>query len=100
MEIKLVNYGDRGELFLKGRLDTNTASETEEVFNQMVERFDVLTLNMENLEYVSSAGLRILKRLHMAMVKKEGRLELVKVRPMVMEVLEMTGFAGILRIVG
>lgn len=99
MEIKLINHGDRGEILLIGRLDSSTADEADEVFGQLAERFDALTLNMEKLEYISSAGLRALKRVYMAMNKKGGSLELCKVRPMVMEVFEMTGFAGLLRIV-
>lgn len=99
MEMKLMNHGDHGEMLLIGRLDSVTAPEAEEVLMQMTERFDALTLNLENLEYISSAGLRVLKRIHMAMAKKQGKLELTKVRPMVMEVFEMTGFAGLLRIV-
>ena len=81
---------------LEGRLDTLTAPEAEEVFNQMAERFEKIVLNMAGMEYVSSAGLRTLKRLHMAMKKKNGSLVLTNVRKMVMEVFEMTGFAGLL----
>ena len=96
MNIKLINRGQEGELVLEGRLDTLTAPEAEEVFNQTAERFDKVILNMRDLEYVSSAGLRTLKRLHMAMKKKNGSLVLTNVRKMVMEVFEMTGFAGLL----
>ena len=97
MNIKLINRGQEGELVLEGRLDTLTAPEAEEVFNQMAERFKKIVLNMAGLEYVSSAGLRTLKRLHMAMKKKNGSLVLTNVRKMVMEVFEMTGFAGLLK---
>lgn len=97
MNIKLINRGQEGELVLEGRLDTLTAPEAEEVFNQMAERFEKIVLNMAGLEYVSSAGLRTLKRLHMAMKKKNGSLVLTNVRKMVMEVFEMTGFAGLLK---
>ena len=97
MNIKLINRGQEGELVLEGRLDTLTAPEAEEVFNQMAERFEKLVLNMAGMEYVSSAGLRTLKRLHMAMKKKNGSLVLTNVRKMVMEVFEMTGFAGLLK---
>ena len=97
MNIKLINRGQEGELVLEGRLDTLTAPEAEEVFNQTAERFDKVILNMRDLEYVSSAGLRTLKRLHMAMKKKNGNLVLTNVRKMVMEVFEMTGFAGLLK---
>lgn len=99
MEIKLINHGETGELLLIGRLDSTTVGDTEAIFNQVSERFTNLTLNMEQLEYISSAGLRVLKRLHMTMHKKGGSLELTKVKPMVMEVFEMTGFSGLLRIV-
>ena len=97
MNIKLINRGQEGELVLEGRLDTLTAPEAEEVFNQTAERFDKVILNMRDLEYVSSAGLRTLKRLHMAMKKKNGSLVLTNVRKMGMEVFEMTGFAGLLK---
>ena len=97
MNIKLINRGQEGELVLEGRLDTLTAPEAEEVFNQMAERFEKIVLNMAGMEYVSSAGLRTLKRLHMAMKKKNGSLALTNVRKMVMEVFEMTGFAGLLK---
>ena len=96
MNIKLINRGQEGELVLEGRLDTLTAPGAEEVFNQMAERFEKIVLNMAGMEYVSSAGLRTLKRLHMAMKKKNGSLVLTNVRKMVMEVFEMTGFAGLL----
>ena len=96
MNLKLINRGQEGELVLEGRLDTLTAPEAEEVFNQMAERFEKIVLNMAGVEYVSSAGLRTLKRLHMAMKKKNGSLVLTNVRKMVMEVFEMTGFAGLL----
>ena len=97
MNIKLINRGQEGELVLEGRLDTLTAPEAEEVFNQMAERFEKIVRNMAGMEYVSSAGLRTLKRLHMAMKKKNGSLVLTNVRKMVMEVFEMTGFAGLLK---
>lgn len=96
MNIKLINRETEGELLLEGRLDSSTSPEAEDVFLQMAERFDVVILNMGQLEYVSSAGLRIIKVLHMAMRKKQGKLILKNVNKMVMEVFEMTGFAGLL----
>jgi anti-sigma B factor antagonist len=98
MNIKLINRGQEGELLLEGRLDSVTSPEAEEIFTQTAERFDKIILNMTDLEYVSSAGLRTLKRLYMTMQKKGGSLTLTGVRKMVMEVFEMTGFAGFLTI--
>ena len=99
MTIKLINRGTEGELLLEGRLDAVSSPEAEEIFLQMAERFETLVLNMEGIQYISSAGLRVLKKTYMAAVKKNGALELSHVNKMVMEVLEMTGFAGLLKIV-
>ena len=97
MTIRLIRRGNRGELVLIGRLDSLTAQETEDIFMQQAERFDDIVLNMEQMEYISSAGLRVLKKLHMAIRQKNGTLTLKNVNKMVMEVFEMTGFAGLFR---
>ena len=97
MDIKLINRGTEGELILIGRLDANSAPEAEEIFKEMIERFDTIVLNMEQLDYISSAGLRVIKIIHMGMKKKNGELVLTKVQKMVMEVFEMVGFAGLLK---
>ena len=97
MDIKLINRGATGELIFAGRLDANSAPEAEEIVKQMIERFDTIVLNMEQLDYISSAGLRVIKILHMGMKKKNGELILTKVQKMVMEVFEMVGFAGLLK---
>lgn len=99
MNIKLINRGTEGELLLEGHLDSGTSPEAEAVFAQVAERFDRVVLNLAQLEYISSAGLRVLKRLHMDMKKKGGDLVLKNVRDMVMEVFEMTGFSGLLTFV-
>ena len=98
MTIKLINRDTEGELLLEGRLDSAAAQDTAEIFQSQAERFDRLILNMARLEYVSSAGLRIIKLLHMQMRRKDGELIVKNVNSMVMEVFEMTGFAGLLRI--
>lgn len=98
MKIKLVNRGTEGELLLDGRLDSVTSQEAEKIFMDVADRFDNLILNMADLRYVSSAGLRVIKLLHMKMRKKNGELTLTNVNKMVMEVFEMTGFAGLLKI--
>ena len=97
MDIKLINRGATGELIFVGRLDANSAPEAEEIVKQMIERFDTIVLNMEQLDYISSAGLRVIKIIHMGMKKKNGELILTKVQKMVMEVIERVGFAGLLK---
>lgn len=97
MEINLVSRENEGELILSGRLDANSAPEAEPIFREVAERFDRVVLNMEQLDYISSAGLRVIKILHMAMKKKDGELVLSNVNKMVMEVFELVGFAGLLK---
>lgn len=99
MVIKLVKRETEGELIIEGRLDSNSAPEAEEIFTQVGERFEKVVLNMEKLEYTSSAGLRIIKNLQVQMNKKQGELVLKNVNKMVMEVFEMTGFAGFLKFI-
>ncbi|MBR3059607.1 MAG: STAS domain-containing protein [Oscillospiraceae bacterium] len=99
LNLNLINRGAQGELLLSGRLDSTTAVEAEQVFDSLTERFTDLILNMEELEYISSAGLRILKRCYMAMRRKGGTLKLKNVNKMVMEVFEVTGFAGLLQFI-
>jgi len=98
MTIKLINRGTTGELILEGRLDTTTSPEADNVFAEMTTRFDKVVLNMAKLDYVSSAGLRVLKRFHIGMQKKGGELVLTNVNKMVTEVFEMTGFIGLLKL--
>lgn len=99
LNLNLINRGTEGELVLIGRLDSNTSVEAEKVVMDLTERFDELILNMQDLDYISSAGLRILKKAYMAMRRKGGSLKLKNVNKMVMEVFEVTGFAGLLQFI-
>ena len=99
MHIKLINRGTEGEVMLEGRLDTNTSPEAEKVLLGLTERFDKLTLNFSDLTYISSAGLRVMKRLYSAMAPKNGEIVLKNVNKMVMEVFEMTGFVSLFRFI-
>lgn len=98
MDVKLVNRGEDGELLLSGDLDTKTAKDAEALFLQMADRFTNLTLNMKDLQYVSSAGLRSIRNLYMKLTRKGGKLMVTNVNENVMEVFEMTGLAGLLNI--
>ena len=91
----MIKSENKCELLIDGRLDTTTANEAEQIFMTAAGLYDTVVLNMEKMEYISSAGLRALKRLHITMKKKEGDMILKNVNHMVMEVFEMTGFAGL-----
>lgn len=98
MDVKLVDRGTDGELLMSGDLDTRTSRDADALFDQMADRFTNITLNMKELEYVSSAGLRAIRNLYIKLNQKGGKLTITNVNENVMEVFEMTGLAGLLNI--
>lgn len=99
LNIDLVKQGNEGELMMIGELDVNTAPSAENIMLEAVNRFDRVILNMERVTYVSSAGLRAMKRANIQMRRKGGTLVLKSVTKPVMEVLELTGFAVVFKII-
>ena len=85
------------EIALEGRLDTMTAPELEVELNKSLGGADSLVLDFSKLDYISSAGLRVLLTAHKAMVAKGG-MKICNVNEVVQEVFEVTGFADILTI--
>lgn len=94
--IKNVN-GSTLNIALEGRLDTITAPELERALKGSLESATALVLDFSRLEYISSAGLRVLLSAHKAMSKKGG-MKVTHVNEVVAEVFEVTGFADILTI--
>ena len=78
-----------------GRLDTITAPALDKTINEELGDTKNLILDMKNLEYISSAGLRVLLGAQKKM-QKIGSMKVVNVCEEVMDVFEMTGFADIL----
>ena len=85
------------EIALEGRLDTMTAPELEAELNKSLGGADSLALDFGKLDYISSAGLRVLLTAHKAMAAKGG-MKITNVNEIVQEVFEVTGFADILTI--
>ena len=84
-------------LTVSGRLDTTTAPELEKVLDEVLENAKDLVFNLENLEYISSAGLRVILKAQKAMNTK-GSMKLTGVNDNIMEVFDITGFLDILTI--
>ena len=80
-----------------GRLDTTTAPELEEALQKELGDIETLTIDFQDLEYISSAGLRVLLSTQKVMQKKGG-LKVVGVNETIMEIFEVTGFSEILTI--
>ena len=85
------------KICLEGRLDTMTAPELEAELNQVMGTVNELVFDFDKLEYISSAGLRVLLSAHKAMSKKGG-MKVTHVNEIVQEVFDVTGFSDILTI--
>lgn len=84
-------------LTLEGRLDTTTSSQLEAELKQSIDGITTLVIDMEALEYISSAGLRVLLAAQKVM-NKRGEMILRHVGEVIMDVFEITGFVDILTI--
>ena len=83
---------------LEGRLDTTTAPELEAELKAALPGVVSLTIDMSKLEYISSAGLRVLLSAQKIM-NKQGEMKITGVNDVIMEIFEVTGFSDILNIV-
>ena len=97
MTIEIKRNADETVIELAGRLDTTTASALDKTINTDIEGTNKLILDFKGLEYISSAGLRVLLGAQKKM-QKSGSMKVINVCEAVMEVFEMTGFADILTI--
>ena len=88
-----------GALMVKvsGRLDTATAPQLDDELKGSIEGVEQLVLDLGDLEYISSAGLRVLLSAQKTM-NKQGTMEVTGVNDVVMEIFEVTGFKEILTI--
>ncbi|MEG1380654.1 MAG: STAS domain-containing protein [Ruthenibacterium sp.] len=97
MDIQKTQNGDTLTLKLEGRLDTTTAPQLEAELKQSIAGTKTLQLDFAKLEYLSSAGLRVLLSAQKVM-NKQGKMIVQHVNGEVMEVFEVTGFSDILNI--
>ena len=95
--IKYTVDGDTMFIELKGHIDSANAPAVEKEINEAIDReaMDKLVLDAQDLEHISSAGLRVLLQVG---TRYDQPLDIVDVSPMVMEILETTGFTQIMNI--
>ena len=98
MEIIKKKNTDTLSIALKGRLDTNTAPELEKTALEELDNVKKLNLDLANLDYISSAGLRVVLTFHKHLSGKGGKLVVQHPKDEVMEVFDMTGFSSFLTI--
>ncbi|HCH29013.1 MAG TPA: anti-sigma factor antagonist [Ruminococcaceae bacterium] len=89
--------GSELTLGLEGRLDTTTAPELETVIQNELTDVKELVFDFKNLEYISSAGLRVLLSAQKIM-NKNGKMKIINVNDMITEIFEVTGFIDILTV--
>ncbi len=82
---------------LEGRLDTMTAPNLEETLKEALEGIEDLTFDFEKLDYISSAGLRVLLAAQKTM-NRQGTMKVINANEIIMEIFEVTGFSDILTI--
>ena len=97
MTIEIKRNAEETIIELVGRLDTTTAPALDKTINEDIGDTKNLVLDIKRLEYISSAGLRVLLGAQKKL-QKIGSMKVTNVREEVMEVFEMTGFADILTI--
>ena len=97
MHIEIKRNTDETIIVLVGRLDTTTAPVLDKTINSDIDDTTNLVLDLKGLEYISSAGLRVLLGAQKRM-QKIGSMKVTNVCEAVMDVFEMTGFADILTI--
>lgn len=97
MTINKTQNGNELTIAVEGRLDTMTAPELEAELSKSLEGTESLILDFSKLDYISSAGLRVLLSAHKAMSAKGG-MKVTNVNEIVQEVFDVTGFADILTI--
>ena len=95
MTIEIKKNAEQTVVEIVGRLDTTTAPTLDKAINEDIEGTKDLVIDLKGIEYISSAGLRVLLSAQKKM-QKIGSMKVIGVCDAVMEVFEMTGFADIL----
>lgn len=97
MNIVKTSDNDKLTIAVEGRLDTTTAPELEASIKESIEGVASLVMNFENLEYISSAGLRVLLSAQKIM-NKQGSMVVTNVNDDINEIFDVTGFSDLLTI--
>ncbi len=98
MECEILKEQESITLKIVGRIDTITSPNLEKQLNELVEQTNKLVLNFEKVDYISSAGLRVLLMIQKKCNQDKKEFVISNVNETVMDVFEMTGFSNILKI--
>ena len=98
MTITTVKDGKKLEVIPEGRIDALTAPELERKLSDELGDTEELVFNLENVEYLSTAGLRVFLAYSQEMEARSGSIRVVHVNEVIMRVLTLTGFQDFLNI--
>jgi anti-sigma B factor antagonist len=98
MEIKFEKNGSELIIFLKGRLDTNSSPELGNQLPAQLEGVDSLIFDFKELDYLSSAGLRLLLASQKDINARKGKMVVRNINPVIKEIFSVSGFDKILTI--
>lgn len=98
MDITEAHEGDKLVVTVSGRLNTTTAPQLEARLGEIIPDTEKMVLNFKDLDYISSAGLRVVLSAQKAMNRKSGTLIVQNVKPEIYDVFEMTGFLDFLTV--
>lgn len=99
MTISENKNGDSTELVITGRLDTTTAPQLESKLKEAAKSCRALVMNLQAVEYISSAGLRVVLLAHKLMMGQNGKMTIKSPSEFCRQVFEATGMDGVLSIV-
>lgn len=97
MEVLINKNEDNITFDVSGRIDSLTSNDLESTIKENLGDYKDVIINFSNVEYISSAGLRVLLSLHKLL--KDGDLKIINVNEVVKEIFDVTGFIDILNIV-
>ena len=98
MTININNEGSTISIALSGRLDTTTAPELEQKYDDVFKENKEIIFDFNGLDYISSAGLRVMLLAQKQANKQNLKMKVINVCPEINEIFEMTGFSDILTI--
>lgn len=98
LSIKKDQKDDKLNIALSGRLDTTTSPQLEEETTGCLEGIHELVLDLAGLEYISSAGLRVILSMQKTM-NRSGEMKVMNVNEVIQDIFDVTGFSDILTIV-
>ena len=97
MTVEKITNGDSLTLRVEGRVDTTNAKEFEEIITNSLDGVKELIMDFESLEYISSAGLRVML-MAIKKMKKQVSMAVTNANEMVKEIFEVTGFSDLVEV--